>query len=222
MTTRDIAFVTYYDEDRDVFSYAWLHRSNIQPFLDRAIVDDLPLVESGGIIGDEEARKLGAMSILTLVGSRPGFRNRLQITTATPIERPVLSPLPSPSLAERRQRIGGDADELANNDNFQHWHIDIMAVQGRDLTLGLSLDDVRTTITFGTTTRCSIENFGIANIVDAIAILEDGTQAYDEALVKLSSCKRLHRAMQPNWIVSVSSAVGVNALVECVDLSVQP
>jgi hypothetical protein len=86
----------------------------------------------------------------------------------------------------------------------------------------LASDDARTTITFGTATRWSIENFGIANIADEIAILEDGTQAYDDALAKLASCKRLHRAVQPNWIVSVAWAVGVNALVECLDISVQP
>jgi hypothetical protein len=221
MSTQDNAFVTYYDENRDVFRYTWLRRSNIQPFLDRAAVDDLPVPQPGGIIGDEEARKLGGLAILTLVGRRPDFRNRLQISTATPIDPVVVSPLPSPSLAERRQRIGGDEDELVNHSHFRDWHLDILAATGSDLTIGLSLDERRTTITFESTTRCSIDSFNVVNVVDNIAVIEDGTNEYDDALVKLDACERLHRAVQPNFIIKVTSAVGVNALVECVAIRVQ-
>ena len=222
MKTQDNAFITYYDEDRDVFRYAWLRRSNIQPFLDRATVDDLPSPQPGGIIGDEEARKLGGMSILMLVGRRPDFRNRLQITTATPIEPVVVSPLPSPSLGERRQHIGGDEDELTNHGHFRDWHLDILAATGSNLTIGLSRGETRTTITFEGTTRCAVDSFNVVNVVDNIAVIEDGTNEYDDALVKLDACERLHRAVQPNFIIKVTSAVGVNALVECVDISVQP
>lgn len=220
MATIDKAFIAFYDDVSDTFQCSWLRFSTVQPFLDRAPVDALPTPAPGAPITNEDARLLGSMAFLSLVGRRQSLRERLEITTATPMDWTPPDVPPMPTTPPRP--VTDPTDGLKAHDNFQHWHIDIMAVQGRDLTLGLSLDDVRTTITFGTTTRCSIENFGIANIVDAIAILEDGTQAYDEALVKLSSCKRLHRAMQPNWIVSVSSAVGVNALVECVDISVQP
>ncbi len=226
MTTQDNAFVTYYDENRDVFRYTWLRRSNIQPFLDRATVDDLPVPQPGGIIGDEEARKLGGLAILTLVGRRPDFRNRLRTSTATPIDPVVVPPLPSSlpslSLAERRQRIGGDEDELVNHGHFRDWHLDILAATGSALTIGLSLGETRTTITFESTTRCSIDSFNVANVVDNIAVIEDGTNEYDDALVKLDACERLHRAVQPNFIIKVTSAVGVNALVECVAIRVQP
>ncbi|WP_051888256.1 hypothetical protein [Caballeronia sordidicola] len=220
MAANDNVFITFYDDESDTFKYSWLRRSTVEPFLDRAPLDALPSPAAGAPITNEDARLLGGMAFLSMVGRRQSLRERLQITTAAPMDwtPPDVPPMPTTPL----RPVSHPTDGLKAHNDFQHWHIDIMAVQDRDLTIGLSLDDVRTTITFGTTTRCSIENFGIANIVDTIAILEDGTQAYDEALVKLSSCKRLHRAMQPNWIVSVSSAVGVNALVECVDISVQP
>jgi hypothetical protein len=220
MAANDKVFITFYDDESDTFKYSWLRRSTVEPFLDRAPIDALPSPAPGAPITNEDARLLGGMAFLSLVGGRHNLRDRLEIATTTPMD--WTPPVP-PAISAPPPRPATDpTDGLKAHGNFRHWHVDIMAVQGRDLTLGLSLDGVRTTITFGTATRCSIENFGIANIVDNITILEEGTQSYDDALVKLSSCNRLHRAMQPNWIVSVSSAVGVNALVECVDISVQP
>ncbi|QIN60194.1 hypothetical protein SBC1_01690 [Caballeronia sp. SBC1] len=220
MAANDKVFITFYDDESDAFKYSWLRRSTVEPFLDRAPIDALPSPAPGAPITNEDARLLGGMAFMSLVGGRQSLRDRLEIVTATPMD--WTPPVPPTMPATPPRPATNPTDGLKAHGNFRHWHIDIMAAQGRDLTLGLSLDSVRTTITFQTATRCSIENFGITNIVGDIAILEDGTQAYDDALVKLSSCKRLHRAMQPNWIVSVSSAVGVNALVECVAISVQP
>jgi hypothetical protein len=219
MADNDKVFILYYDDERDTFRYSWLRRSAVEPFLDRAPVDALPSPAPGAPITDEDARLLGGMAFMSMTGGRQSLRDRLEITTAAPMDwtPPAAPPLPATTTEPVTDLTG----VLKTHGNFQHWHVDIMAAQGRDLTFGLSLDDVRATITFKVATRWSIENFGVANIVDDISILEDGTQDYDDALVKLGSCKRLHRAMQPNWIVRVASTVGVQALVECVDIGIQ-
>jgi hypothetical protein len=221
MATNDKAFITFYDDQSDTFKYSWLRRSTIQPFLDRAPVDALPSPAPGAPITNEDARLLGGMTFLNLIGGHESLRDRLKITTATPMDwtPPVAPVTPSapPPLPSNEA-----ADTLAAHGNFRHWHIDIMAAQARNLTIGLSLDDMRTTVTFETTTRCSVQNFAIVNIVESIAIIEDGTAEYDDALVRLSGITRQHRAMQPNYIVKITSSVGINALVECVGISIQP
>ncbi|CAB3782075.1 hypothetical protein LMG28614_01362 [Paraburkholderia ultramafica] len=94
------ATIVFYDEETQQLKLCTVFRREVQVVIDRE------LARSGGMtippdasehstqpIGDEDARKLGAMAILMQAGVHEELRNRLHITTAEPID---WSPPPRP------------------------------------------------------------------------------------------------------------------------------
>lgn len=87
------ATIVFYDEDTQQLKLCTVFRREVQAVIDRE------LARSGGMtippdaldhssepIGDEDARRLGAMAILMQAGAHEELRTRLQITTAEPVQ----------------------------------------------------------------------------------------------------------------------------------------
>lgn len=78
-------------------------------------------------------------------------------------------------------------DELKTHAYFRDWQIDHLVIREGDcLTLELSLDGQRATITFAGTGRCVVERFGLTNIVYDIRILQPDDLRYERALRRLA------------------------------------
>ncbi|MEX3810172.1 hypothetical protein AB3X96_07870 [Paraburkholderia sp. BR13439] len=86
------ATIIFYDEQTQQLKMCTVFRREVQTVIDREIARSggmtiPPGAEEYGTepIGDEDARKLGAMAILMQAGVHVELRERLQITTAEPI-----------------------------------------------------------------------------------------------------------------------------------------
>jgi hypothetical protein len=86
------ATIVFYDDETQQLRMCTVFRREVQGVIDRE------LARSGGMtippdaqehssqpIGDEDARKLGALAILMQAGVHDELRKRLQITTAEPV-----------------------------------------------------------------------------------------------------------------------------------------
>ncbi|WP_322053589.1 hypothetical protein [Paraburkholderia bannensis] len=93
MTKPPRATIIFYDEDVQQLRMCTVFRREVQSVIDREIARSggmmvPPDAEEHGSqpIGDEDARRLGAMAILMQAGVHAELRERLQITTAEPID----------------------------------------------------------------------------------------------------------------------------------------
>lgn len=93
------ATIIFYDEDSQQLKMCTVFRREIQVAIDREIArtggttipPDAP-EHSTQPIGDEDARKLGSMAILMQAFAHPELRERLQITTAEPVNWTPMKP----------------------------------------------------------------------------------------------------------------------------------
>jgi hypothetical protein len=100
------ATIIFYDEDTQQLKMCTVFRREVQAVIDREIArtggmtipPDAP-EHSTQLIGDEDARKLGGMAILMQAGVHAELRERVQITTAEPINWTPARP-PKPPAAE--------------------------------------------------------------------------------------------------------------------------
>ena len=87
------ATIIFYDDETEQIKLCTVFRKEVQAVIDREIA------RSGGMtippgaeaheaqpITDEDARKLGGLAILMQAGAHPELRERLQITTAEPVD----------------------------------------------------------------------------------------------------------------------------------------
>ncbi|WP_244848606.1 hypothetical protein [Caballeronia sp. SL2Y3] len=87
------ATIVFYDEETQQLKLCTVFRREVQAVIDRemarsggmTIPPDAP-EDSSLPIGDEDARKLGAMAILMQAGVHGELRKRLRITTAEPVK----------------------------------------------------------------------------------------------------------------------------------------
>lgn len=87
------ATIVFYDEHAQQLKICTVFRREVQAVIDREIARSggmsiPPNAEEHGAepIGDEDARKLGAMAILMQAGVHEELRDRLRLTTAEPID----------------------------------------------------------------------------------------------------------------------------------------
>ncbi|MGF6484818.1 hypothetical protein [Paraburkholderia sp. JPY419] len=92
MSKHPRATIIFYDEQTQQLKMCTVFRREVQTVIDREIARSggmtiPPGAEEYGTepIGDEDARKLGAMAILMQAGVHVELRERLQITTAEPV-----------------------------------------------------------------------------------------------------------------------------------------
>ena len=95
MATSPGASILYYDEDTQQLKICTVPRSRVQAIIDNAspmtIPPDAP-EHSTSAITDEDARQLGSMAILIQAMAHLELRQRLQITTAEPMDWSPIKP----------------------------------------------------------------------------------------------------------------------------------
>jgi hypothetical protein len=100
------------------------------------------------------------------------------------------------------------------------WKIDTLSVRdGNRLVLGLSFDRRRAEVSFVGTSRCSVEHFGILNIVYDITIIDPSDKSYSKALSLLAKSDRFSK-VTGRFIAFVASTVGAELFVEFDSLEV--
>ena len=82
------ATIVFYDADTQQLKMCTVSRSSVQSAIDRAMTLTIPPdapENSRERVTDEDARKLGGMAILIQAMTHPELRDRLRITTETPM-----------------------------------------------------------------------------------------------------------------------------------------
>lgn len=98
MTQGEVAFISFYDEYTGQVKFCIVPRAQVQGVIDRALTISVPPdapEHSTAPLTDEDARKLGGMALLCHANKHTELRDRLEITTAAPID---WSPTRPPSL----------------------------------------------------------------------------------------------------------------------------
>lgn len=89
MDKNEVAFVTFYDEGTQQVKFCVVPRSQVRVAIDASLVltvpPHVPDDDAAVIITDEDARRLGGMALLCHTKHHPELRDRLQITTDTPL-----------------------------------------------------------------------------------------------------------------------------------------
>jgi hypothetical protein len=102
-------------------------------------------------------------------------------------------------------------------DHFHDWYLDRIDVgpnqEPRTLALGLYLRDDRATVVFEGVTCCSLENFGLLNIVYSLRIVDSTDKNYDRAIAILNKGERLSERKAPQ-VAFVYSTLGAELAIE--------
>lgn len=88
MADQATANIIFFDPDTQQLKLCSVAQSRVQSAIDRALVLPFPLdapEDSTAPITDEDARKLGGMLLLMQAAAHPELRDRLQITTESPM-----------------------------------------------------------------------------------------------------------------------------------------
>jgi hypothetical protein len=96
MDKNEVAFVTFYDEETQQVKFSVVPRSHVRAAIDSSLALTIPPNapdDASVTITDEDARRLGGMALLCHTKHHPELRDRLQITTAAPMNwAPVARP----------------------------------------------------------------------------------------------------------------------------------
>jgi hypothetical protein len=105
-------------------------------------------------------------------------------------------------------------DNLKEFVYFHDWKIDSLTIrEGNRLVLGLSFDRRRAEVAFVGTSRCSVEHFGILNIVYDITIIGPADKSYSKALSLLAKSDRFSKVCGQS-IAFVAATAGAELFVE--------
>ncbi len=121
--------------------------------------------------------------------------------------------------------LGSEMTEatLTTWNHFHDWYLDQIVVgpnkEPRALTLGLYLQGVRVTVTFEGVTCCSLENFGLLNIVYSLRIVDPADKNYDQVIAILNKGERLSER-EGSQVAFMYSSLGAELAIEFDSLSV--
>ncbi|MDR5732286.1 hypothetical protein QCE47_08000 [Caballeronia sp. LZ025] len=104
---------------------------------------------------------------------------------------------------------------------FHDWHIDALSVrEGNRLVLSLSFDKRQAEVEFVGTSRCSVQHFGILNIVYDIMIISPSDASYSKALTALAQSDRFSK-VSGRLIAFIAATAGAELFVEFDSLEIR-